>query len=406
MSYSDDILRGIKKRLLISYPFFGSALSDLALVPSTRTGRIYATGREILYSRKFVESASPGEIAYWLCREILHLTMGHGDRRRMRSPSLWAVSTEYCVSSILSGEGLAMGVQLRFFRRGFNGKSAEEIYATLLREFSNPHMMQEMGALDSLFPEFCDLEEETPDISQDLASLSSHLQVDTATLSEILKESASRSAEYGNYRAKTLELVAKARISERTMGKKGFAVDLPVEAGERQNAPWQELLVSYSMNDRTGHSYRRFSRRYVADDIYLPQRYNLKRKLVLAVDVSASVPEETLNAFFSDILYLMRSRDMDSDIRLVQVDAEIQSDMMIDRDMEQDVFLRRRGFGGTDFRPLFRKLDSEGNQDPVIIFTDGRGDAPDIQPEGYEVIWITTDLNMPWGRNIQYGELE
>ncbi len=402
MSDSDRILRGVKTRLLISYPFFGSALSDLRILPARDVKRFHSNGPSILYNEEFLENSNPSEIAYWLCREILQLTMGYGDRKKHRSRLLWAVAAEYCVNSILAEEGLANGIQVRFYRREFTGKSAEEIYTVLVRESISQGILDGIEEIDNLLL----LEQDSScleDWQEDLRGIARVMKLNAENLKGILEESQNRNREYGNYRAKTLEIISKAKLSERTLGKRGFAVDLPIMAENIDRLGWEDILSAYVFNDRRASSYRRFRRKYVSSGIYLPQRFHLANSLVACIDVSASISEETVSAFFSDILYLISSRAGEVSVRLIQIDARIQSDVKVDPLDDPQRILRRKGFGGTDFTALFRRLQDENNRDPVIIFTDGRAIFPEKGPEGYDVLWVTTDLEMPWGINIPYG---
>lgn len=400
MSPSDEKMRGIKTRLLVSYPFFGSALSDLPIQRSSEVGKIYCNGASMLYNESFVENTSPGELAYWLCREILHLTMDYGERKKGRSRILWAISAEYSVNSILAGEGLASGVQIRFFRKDFSGKSTEEIYAILVREALSSNLLEEIEGMDSRLMEAA---EDGDDQEAGLTRIARIMKLNIDSFMEVIAESQDRNREYGQYRTRTLELISKGRLSERTLGRRGFTVDLPVTAESLERIGWEDLLSAYAFNDRDSRSYRRFQRKYVANDIYLPQRYRLFNNIVVCIDVSASIDEGTLTSFFSDILYLAGSKAGEISIRLIQIDAKIQSDQVVSPYTLPEDILRRRGFGGTDFTALFSLLDKERNLDPVIIFTDGRGIFPEHEPEGYDVLWVTTDLHMPWGVNIEFG---
>ena len=402
MSNSDALLRGIRTRLLISYPFFGSAVSDFNFAPDRNVKRFHSDGRSILYNDEFVEHSTPQELAYWLCREILHLTMDYGERKKHRSRILWALSAEYCVNSILAHEGLDRGVRVRFHRRDFSGKSAEEIYSSLVRESIKSGNLRDIEDLDGKIYGL-ETEPDFADIEQGLSGVAKIMCLNYDDLSEILKESLKRGMEYGYYKAKTLEMLSKARLSERTLGRRGFSVDLPITAQSIESVRWDDILSEYAFNDRESHSYRRFQRKYVSNGIFLPQRLHLFNNVIICIDVSASIGEVTLSTFFSDVLYLIGSRRQDISVRLIQIDAKIQSDVFVTAASELSSILRRKGFGGTDFKPLFDLLDQENNSEPVVIFTDGRANFPETQPDGYDVIWVTTDLKMPWGLNIEYG---
>ncbi len=401
MSHSENVLRNVKRRLLISYPFFGSAVSDLQFVPSEKVERLFASGPSILYNSDFVSASTPAETAYWLCREILHLTMDHGNRKRGRDSIIWAMATEYSVNDILTEAGLTKAVQVRFFKREFRGRSAEEIYSTLVREYRESGLLGEIEEISEEMNErIIDKTEQSLYLS--IGKISRKLELNFDWLMELFLEEEKRAKQYGLYKPKVLEIISKARLAERTMGKSPFTVDLPIQKEEPSALPWEELLLGYVLNDRSQVSYRRFNRKYVSQNIFLPQRYQRYNSIVVAVDVSASISEASLNSFMSDIIYLAQTRTEDIRIRLIQVDAEIQFDMVIDHRSPLEQILHRKGFGGTDFRMLFNMLRKENNTDPVIIFTDGRAMVPDDPPEGYDVIWISTDLHIPWGINIDY----
>lgn len=398
MSYSEDLLKKVKSRLLISYPFFGSAVSDYTFTPSGNVIRLYATGSSLIYNEAFIESASNGEIAYWLCREILHLTMDHGNRKKWRSPILWALATEYCINGILTGEGLSKWVQLRFYRRDLEGRSAEEIYSVLVDEERESGRLGLIEQMDELVREKA-LEQDTDIHVPVLPGMTGNK---AAWLDELIGESVKRSRDYGLYRPKLLEMVSKARLAERTMGKSPVSVDLPVEARNVGSLNWEEMLQNYVLNDRTELSYRRFQRKYLPNNIYLPQRHHLHTDVVVVLDVSASISDQILDAFFSELLYLAQSRNRDTRMRLIQADAAIHSDQTVGPFTSMEDVMRRRGFGGTDFTCVFTLMNREHNTSPLIIFTDGRGIYPDDSPLDYDVIWVTTDLHMPWGVNLDY----
>ncbi len=402
MSHSETVLKTVKRRLLLSYPFFGSAVSGLEFKAAEDVERLFASDFVIFYNEGFVGNSTPGEIAYWLCREILHLTMDHGSRRKRRNRIIWGLATEYSVNDILTDAGLAKSVQLRFYNRAYRGKSAEEIYAILVENYRKSGILGKIEETDILRSQnLAKIPEDR--IDSVLNHLSRKMKLNGQWLKEILIEEEKRSSEYGLYKPRILEMISKAKLAERTMGKSSFSVDLPIQVDNVSSVPWEELLLDYVLNDRSKVSYRRFNRKYVSQEIFLPQRYHRFNSLVVAVDVSASISEDTLNSFVSDILYLVQTRSADLKMRLMQIDSDIQMDIQIGQSSSPETILRRKGLGGTDFRKLFSKLIFEHNTDPVVLFTDGRGVVPDKPPEGFDVIWVSTDLSMPWGINIEYG---
>ena len=92
-------------------------------------------------------------------------------------------------------------------------------------------------------------------------------------------------------------------------------------------------------------------------------------------------------------------------IVIIQCDAKIQEAVRITCMEEFDEYISKmklRGFGGTDFRPVFRYVDglikngSFSNLKGLIYFTDGHGVFPGKNPP-YETafVYIDDEYNNP-----------
>jgi predicted metal-dependent peptidase len=93
---------------------------------------------------------------------------------------------------------------------------------------------------------------------------------------------------------------------------------------------------------------------------------------------------------------------------LVQGDARVQSVQTYSQDAPLDVdALELKGFGSTDFRPIFSFLNEHEAEPTALVFlTDGRGTAPKAPP-GYPVLWVlTAEGRAPtnWGQVLRLGE--
>ncbi len=117
------------------------------------------------------------------------------------------------------------------------------------------------------------------------------------------------------------------------------------------------------------------------------------RDFVIAIDTSESVKGDLVRRFVQhtfDILKSSQDYATDVNIHVIQSDSRLQEDMVI-RDMRDvDALMERfkvRGFGGTDFRPVFDYV--QGMRDSgkltdmrgLIYFTDGLGTFPDAPPD-------------------------
>lgn len=116
------------------------------------------------------------------------------------------------------------------------------------------------------------------------------------------------------------------------------------------------------------------------------------REFVIAIDVSGSVQGDIVQNFIQktyNILQKQESFFTKINLHIIQCDARIQSDVKITTREEFDKYLKTmvlKGFGGTDFRPVFtyvQDLINKGeftNLKGLIYFTDGYGTFPRIQP--------------------------
>ena len=92
-------------------------------------------------------------------------------------------------------------------------------------------------------------------------------------------------------------------------------------------------------------------------------------------------------------------------LHIIQCDTNIQEDAKITSQEEFDRYLESmtlKGFGGTDFRPVFRYVDKMikskefTNLKGLIYFTDGYGDFPERQPDyNTAFVFIDDDYNNP-----------
>ena len=126
------------------------------------------------------------------------------------------------------------------------------------------------------------------------------------------------------------------------------------------------------------------------------------RDFVVAVDTSGSVKGELVQAFIRKTCAILSEREnffQKVCIHILQCDAEIQEDVRITSEEELKQYLSGltlKGFGGTDFRPVFSRVEelrAKGEfQDlkGLIYFTDGRGIFPDHRPD-YETAFVFID---------------
>ena len=102
---------------------------------------------------------------------------------------------------------------------------------------------------------------------------------------------------------------------------------------------------------------------------------------------------ETVQKFVRHTYTVLKSQEnffTKINVHIIQCDAEIQEDKKITSQEEFDEYLETmevKGFGGTDFRPVFRYVDQLIEQHEftnlkgLIYFTDGFGEFPERPPD-------------------------
>ena len=126
------------------------------------------------------------------------------------------------------------------------------------------------------------------------------------------------------------------------------------------------------------------------------------REFVIAIDTSGSVAGEQVCSFLQKTYNILKSSEnffSKINVHIIQCDAEIQEDAKITCQEEFDAYikdLKLRGFGGTDFRPVFTYVDKLRkerefiNLKGLIYFTDGWGTFPARKPD-YESAFLFVD---------------
>lgn len=132
------------------------------------------------------------------------------------------------------------------------------------------------------------------------------------------------------------------------------------------------------------------------------------REFVIAIDTSGSVSGELVQAFVTKTFNILKSTESffsKINLHIIQCDAAIQEHVKITTQEEFDAWLKNltlKGFGGTDFRPVFKLVDDLIRQKEfrnlkgLIYFTDGYGVFPAGKPP-YQTafVFIRDDYELP-----------
>ena len=123
------------------------------------------------------------------------------------------------------------------------------------------------------------------------------------------------------------------------------------------------------------------------------------RSFVIAVDTSGSISEELVHAFLQKTFNILKASESffsRVDIRILQCDLQIQDEVRIRSQKDLDAALKGlvlKGFGGTDFRPVFDYIEKQRRAGELqqlkglLYFTDGCGIYPQQAPD-YDTAFV------------------
>ncbi len=444
ITQADKIWSLAQEEVLMAFHFLANATGRFSFVSTEAAGELPLTnGRYIFYNdaelcKAFAKDG--GMPARMLLHMLLHCLFGHPYRKQIADNDLWDAASDIAVEKIiadLSADG-GMGDAFRpadaheddiFFRVQNKAPhmTAEEIYNSCINDRSSreeilrwrklferdDHSLWKMHDKDGrrkarggslvMTPDDGS-DEETEESSEGRSAAED--DESAVMLSEM--ETEQIQTEWQKLaRAAQMELTA---FQNRFGKRAGRFVDQlepilwqEIDYGEflRNFGAEQEILhVSDEAFDIAYYKYglEIYGNIPLIEPLEFSEEHRI-RTFIIAIDTSGSVQGDIVQSFLQKTCDVLRSTGSFTrmvDILLMQCDAEIQSVTRIkDMDQLEDVIkdLRLRGFGGTDFRPVFayiQKLRDEGKMekpDGLLYFTDGVGEYPETEPD-YKTAFI------------------
>jgi predicted metal-dependent peptidase len=371
-----ELLVADRAALLVLQPFMALLALRLELRPVS-DGRLAVAatdGQSLFFDAELALRLGCRERRHLVAHLVWHAALLHPWRRVGSDPIRWNLAIDHEVNHLLEASlGLPPGC---VWFEDQAGQNAEAVYDWLAQHPSLP----ERGPLADLH-----LDPTTPPEEP-------RARWDPAFSPEVLRSGRARWGEH---------LLAAAQA----MRQRGL--ELPpgvrhlVEALRRPLVPWRSVLAEFvvsAFGDR--RQWLPPNRRFLHQSLYLPSRRHEQLRLAVALDTSASTGA-LQGEFWSEILGIVASYD-DYEICLIAGDDRVRDVRNFGRDRPLD--LRRfelRGFGGTDFRPLFAFLGAEPCEPRALVFlTDGCGQAPAFPPR-YPVLWVLSGpgrVPATWGQ--------
>jgi len=395
-------LAALRMQLLEMHPFWGYILLQLRLtvsfsLPTMATDCV----NFIWFNPKYTRSLDSRELGFVLAHEVCHSVLETGARRGNREHRKWNMAADYAINDLVSGITIP-GADARYHDESaclyrmpqgllrnpaYRGMIAETIYEDLCRKKADSsdeiYVDVKLAAADGRELHF-------PNVPWGGGSRDLHLPLElNEDQREILKKRISAAVE--NYQAS---------------GSRG---DLPgdflrkIGISDRPRIPWRRVLHRYAdtILHQDDYSLASPNKRFMVHDLIVPGHYNEKLgHLVVALDTSASMDNETIRAVLTELLSMV---DSSQDITLIVADCRIRQVVTGDK-LEQFIAADRfPGGGGTDHICVFDYI-REHRLNPCLFvgLTDLVSIFPPCKPI-YPVLWLTPEDHgdAPWGRVIE-----
>lgn len=169
--------------------------------------------------------------------------------------------------------------------------------------------------------------------------------------------------------------------------------------------PWQYILAEFvSGQSKDDYTWRKQNKRHFHLGYITPAIYSEKLVIGYATDTSGSMSEKELAEGLSELIAICNAFPS-YELHLFACDAAVHHYQVITQ-MDGidgiDIKGMIKGGGGTDFRPVFEKINEDNIQlSALVYFTDAYGTFPDEEPD-FPVLWVVKgNREVPWGRRCE-----
>ena len=379
MSAKDKLISA-RASLVLDEPFFGSLVLGLALKEDASTPAAWVDGRSLGYNPKFIDSLSHGQIVALLAHEVMHCAAGHPWRRDARDHKKFNAACDKAINSLLVDAGFKLPNDVLMPTGDEQGKSAEWIYSRLPDPAPQEDSQQDQDQDGQQ-----DQEDGEPDPQGEVR--------DAPTEADADGEPAPTEADW---QQATQQAALQARAQGKLPGGMArFAVDAVKPRVDWKSA-LRRFVQTYAASD---FSWKQPNRRYIAQGLYLPALESQELgEIAIAIDTSGSISSVTLNMFASEIDAIV-SEMQPAKVHVLYCDTQVHR--LDSFEKNEAIKIEAQGGGGTDFAPVFSRLEDEQIAPACLVYlTDLEGPCDAPAPE-YPVLWATTgSTRAPFGEVI------
>lgn len=367
-------------------------LGSTEVVDETITA--YTDGVNKKYGRAFMDALTDQEVNALVLHENLHIVFRHLLHNRdlfEEDMALANAAADYVVNDVivsLKDMSLCSLPKGGLVDEKYHNMNMREVYR-LLKEQKDKRKKQGQGGSGS---------------SQDPLDDYSFDQHDTKAQSPQTVED-----------AKALDTMIDRALREGALlaGRLGAKIPRSIKELLEPKTRWQDELrefMSSTMAGKDEMTWRKFNRRMLPNDMYLPTVENeAVGELIIACDTSGSINDTQISEFASEILSITDTVFPES-IRVLWWDTSVHSEQLFRSDSYASLrsMLKPEGGGGTTVSCVAQYIkDRRLKPECVIVFTDGYVESEPKWDINVPTLWLVTlakGWTPPVGRKVVFGE--
>lgn len=333
----------------------------------------YTNGVDKKYGREFISKLTDAELRGLILHENLHVALKHIPRFKKEfkdNPQAINVATDYAVNDVimnLRDRDICHLPEGGLYDAKYHNWSVREIYEDLKKQ---QKQNKDSGQGESLGKT---LDEHDFENAQSMTD-------------EEAKEMSS----------KIDKALREGGILAGRMGAK-----IPRVIGDmlEPKVDWREVLREFVNNATKGsdeYTWRKFNKRQMANDIYLPSMENESiGELIVAIDTSGSIGGQELTEFASELASIC-SVATPSKVRVLWWDTEVHGEQIFlpEHYLNIKELLKPQGGGGTKVSCVSEHLNKQRVEaEAIIIFTDGYLESDITWNVKCPTLWLVTQNN-------------
>jgi len=329
----------------------------------------YTDGVNKRYSREFISKLSDAELRGLVLHENLHVALKHIQRFKKEfkaEPMLINASADYVVNDII----------LNLNDRSFLTLPEDRLYDAKYRNWSVREVYEDLKKQRQ--------DNNTPQGGNEYKTLDDHDFESSKDMTE---------AEAKELSSKIDKALREGGI---LAGRMGAKIPRTIQELLEPKVDWREVLREFVTSATRGsdeYTWRRFNKRLMANDIYMPSMENESiGELVVAIDTSGSIGGQELTEFASELASIC-SVCTPSKVRVLWWDTEVHGEQVFSPENYNNLkdILKPQGGGGTMVSCVSDYINAKKiNSEAVIVFTDGYLESDIKWNISVPTLWLIT----------------